>query len=85
MTAKKEDSSENVEVNEQLKELVIIRISAAPSDLRLSVGGDKSMTKDEMIKHVRDGDKVGRQIIRTHLSFLKATASGDVSKALASV
>ncbi|MCH7568752.1 MAG: hypothetical protein IIA87_05000 [Nanoarchaeota archaeon] len=81
----KEDNSKEAKINEEAKELVITRIDAAPSDLRLSVGGGESMTKEKMIEHVRKGDKIGRQIIKMHLSFIKAAASGEVGQALASV
>lgn len=81
----KEQSSKDVEVNEDVKELVVTRIEASRSDLRLSVGGGRSMTKEEMIDHVRKGDKIGKQIIRAHLNFLRAVASGELGSALASV
>lgn len=76
---------ENIEANEEIKELVITRIEATPSNLRLSIGGGKGMTKDEVISHVKNEDKIGKQIIKMHLSFLKSAANGEIGKALASV
>lgn len=82
-------TSENKETDnkakEKLKEVVIMRIEAIPSNLRLSVGGGKSLTKEEMIEHVKKEDDIGKQIINSHLSFMRAVAKGDFTKSLTSV
>ena len=67
------------------KELVILRIETTPSNLRLSIGGGKSMTNEEMIEHVKSGDKIGKHIVETHLNFLRAVASGNLTNLLGSV
>lgn len=81
----KQEEEYNDDVNDKIKELVITRIEATPSDLRLSMGGGKTMTKEEMIEHVKKEDDIGNQIIRNHISFIKAVAKGDVTSALASL
>ncbi len=73
------------EINEELKEVVIIRIEAIPSNLKLSIGDGKSLTKEEMIEHVKNGDDIGKQIIQSHLSFMRAVGRGDFTKAIASI
>lgn len=78
-------TEENNEINEELKEVVIMRIDAIPSNLRLSIGSEESLNKEQMIYHVRKGDETGKQIINSHLSFMKAIARGEFTKALASV
>ncbi len=78
-------TEENKEINEELKEVVIMRIEAIPSNLRLSIGSEESLNKEQMIEHVRKGDETGKQIINSHLSFMKAIARGELTKALASV
>jgi hypothetical protein len=77
----------NVEekVNEELKETVIMRIEAIPSNLKLSMGGGDSMAKEEIIEHVKKEDEIGRQIINSHLSFMKAIARGEFTRAVSSV
>jgi hypothetical protein len=70
---------------EDEKELVIFRIETTPSNLRLSIGGGESMSKEEMIGHVRKGDKIGKQIIQSHINFLRAVASGKLTNLLSSV
>ena len=75
----------NKEINQEMKEVVIMRIESMPSNLRLSIGNNKSLTKEEMIKHVREEDDTGRQIINSHISFMKAIARGDFTKAITSI
>ena len=83
---KKDTSRTNTTISEEARELVIARIDAqVPSNLRLSIGSYKGMTKEEMIQHVKEGDEVGNQIVRSHIRFLQAQSSGKITKALVSV
>lgn len=69
-----------------MKEVVIARIDAqVPSNLRLAIGGHGQINKDEMIQHIKDGDEIGIILIRRHMLFLKALASGEFTKAMVSV
>lgn len=74
------------EIDERVKELVSIKIEAQmPAHLKLSIGSQKEpLSKEEMIEHVKKGDAIGEQIINAHMSFLKAVASGEFAKAIAS-
>lgn len=72
-------------IEKELKEVVIMRIDAIPSNLKLSIGNEKSLTKEEMIEHVKQEDEIGKQIINSHLSFMKAIAKGDFTRAYTSV
>jgi len=73
-------------ISNNIKELIITRIEAkSPSHLKLSIGSHRSMSKEEMIEHVRKGDEVGKKIVQVHLNFLKALASGEFVKAVSSV
>lgn len=73
------------EINEEMKQLVITRISAAPSNWKLSIGSYGSLSKEEMIEHIKKGDEIGVQIVKSHLSFIKAIANGEFTKALTSI
>ena len=79
------NNAKETNFDEEEKELVILRIETTPSNLRLSIGGGKSMTKEEMIEHVKNGDEIGKQIIKAHLNFLRAVASGNLTNLLSSV
>lgn len=75
----------NEKINQEMKEVVIMRIESMPSNLKLSIGNNQSLTKEEMIKHVREEDDTGRQIINSHISFMRAIARGDFTKAITSI
>ncbi len=69
------------EINDKIKELVIARIDAKmPSNLKISIGSSGSLSKEEMIDHVRKGDEEGKQIVQMHLNFIKAVTSGQFIK-----
>lgn len=79
-----ENSSENI--NELIKELVITRINAQMTpNMKLSIGGFGSMTKEDMINHINQDDEIGKMIIDVHLNFLQAQSSGELTSALVSV
>lgn len=81
----KTNSRNDVEVTEEAKQLVMARIDAqVPSNLKLSIGSYGGMSKEEMIEHIEKGDEVGKQIVRSHLRFLRAQASGRLTRALVS-
>lgn len=83
---KEEKNKDNERINENIKKLVIARIEAqVPSNLRLSIGSSGSISKEEMIEHVKKGDDIGRKIIESQLRFLRAQASGQITKELVSI
>jgi len=72
--------------NEKIKKLVIERIDAKlPPNIKISIGGIGSLSKEEMIEHVRKGDETGKQIIQMHLNFIKAVTSGKLIKEVSQV
>ena len=71
------------ELSEQIKKLVIARIEASMSpEMRLSIGMGDRLDSEMLIKHVNEGDDIGKQIAEAHLSFLRAQSSGELTKAL---
>ena len=78
--------TKEIKINEEMKQLVIARIDAqVPSNLSLSIGLYGKMSKEEMIQHIKKGDEIGRRLIESHIRFLRAQATGEVTKALISV
>jgi len=79
-------SEENIKVSEDIKKLVIARIDAKmPSNLKMSIGNSPSLSKEEMIEHVKKGDEKGKQIIEMHMHFIQTVASGEFTKLISSV
>lgn len=64
------------ELTDAIKDLVIARLDLIPPNLGVSIGGQGSFTKKELIEHVKQGDDIGQQIARIELAFLKAVKEG---------
>lgn len=78
--------SDEKEISESVKELVIARIdSQIPSKLKLFVGSERGLDKSEMIQHIKDGDRIGRQIVDSQMNFLKALTTGEFVRAINTV
>lgn len=74
-------------LDENIKQLVITRIQAEmPDNLRLCIGQEgMGLSGIEMIKHVENNDELGKQIIESHLNFIRAQSGGQLLSALNSV
>ncbi len=82
---REENQEEKERILKELKEVVIMRIESIPSNLKLSIGNGQSLTKEEMIEHVKQEDEIGRYLINSHLSFMRAIAKGEFTQAITSV
>lgn len=60
----------------EIKQLVIARLDALPSDKKISIGSVGEFTKDELIESVKKGNDVGKKIIEIELEFLRALKIG---------
>jgi len=58
-----------------IKNLVIARLKVIPDNLKLSIGGGE-YSKDELIKHVEQGDEIGKKIIEIEMSYLRSLKEG---------
>jgi len=71
-------SEEKQETSEEIKELVIARLDAIPSNKKISIGNYGEFTKEELIEGVKFGSEVGKKIIEVELEFLRAFKQGIV-------
>lgn len=70
-------STQDKELQEDIKKLVVARIKAASDDLSISVGSTE-YTKGEMLKSVENEDEVGKEIIEIQMEYLRDMASGVI-------
>ena len=83
---KKFNKKEKNKIDKRLQELVIARIEAQmSSNLKLSIGNGGSLDKTQIIEHIEKGDEIGRQIVQSHLNFIRAQSSGQLISALNSI
>lgn len=62
-------------------ELVIARLEMLSPNVYFSSGdnnGGSNISRDEMIKHVRNNDEIGQEFIETDLEFLRALKDGKL-------
>ena len=64
--------------------LVVARLDTASPDLYFSSGhAEESCSRDEMIRHVEDGDEIGRSFVAEQMEFLRAFKDGSLADLLA--
>ena len=61
----------------EIRRLVVERLRTLPSGKQISIGSQGSFSKDELIKKVELGDKLGKKIIEVELEFLRALKKGE--------
>lgn len=61
-----------------IKKLVIARINASSDNLKFMIGGQETMTKQELIENVLKGNEIGKEIIDLQLEFLRDMAEGKI-------
>lgn len=64
-------------INEDVKELVKARLSILPQNIKISIGSEGSFSRDELIEHINEGDKIGKKIIEINMDFLRALKKGE--------
>jgi hypothetical protein len=71
-------SQEDTELNEYIKELVLARLKSAPEGVTVSFGNNNGepMSRDMLIKHVEQGDDIGKKMIQVQMKFLTSLKDG---------
>jgi hypothetical protein len=65
-------------ISEDVKELVVARLGIMPSNYKLSIGGQGTFTRDELIQEVKKSSLIGNQIVKMEFNFIKALTSGKI-------
>ncbi len=65
--------------NEDINQLVILRLEAMPANVKLSIGSYGEFDKHEIIEHVKNGDDIGKKIIAAQLHYLRALKRGIIA------
>ena len=76
--------TEAKKLDKEIKELILWRLeSNVPKHFKLSIGGKGAYSKEELKRHVEQEDEIGLAFVDMQLNFIKALASGKLSKVLA--
>lgn len=74
----KTKQSPKLDVEEELKQLVIQRLKATSDELNILIGNEGDFTKEELIRRVESGDKIGKEVVESEIEFLKALTEGKI-------
>ena len=72
--------SNNKQIQEDIKKLVLARIMAASDDLRIAIGSIE-YTKKEMAENVKEGNEIGKEIMDIQMEYLRDMAKGAIYQA----
>ncbi|RLC34398.1 hypothetical protein DRH14_03120 [Candidatus Shapirobacteria bacterium] len=64
------------------KETVWARVQAYGDDFELSIGGSGVLSKEDLLRNIRDETKIGKQIIRIQMEYLRDLVNGNIYKML---
>lgn len=68
-------NSNNLETKE--RELVIARLETVSPELHFSSGATLTLSRDEVIEHIKKNDDIGKEFVKVELDFLRAFKDSD--------
>jgi len=70
-----EKISNNILSDEDIRKLVLARLSVLSSDAIVSLGSEGSFTRDELVERVERGDAVGEKLAEIQMAWLQSFKS----------
>ena len=58
--------------DDEVRKLVMARLSVLSKDTMISLGSEGSFTRDELIKSVENGDNIGEKLAEIQLKWLRS-------------
>ena len=71
----KDKNTKNVLSDEEVRKLVLARLSVLSSDTMISLGSEGSFTRDQLIERVEKGDEVGEKLAEIQMEWLRSFKS----------
>ncbi|MFH1078485.1 MAG: hypothetical protein V1745_04385 [Patescibacteria group bacterium] len=62
--------------DEEIRKLVLARLSILSSDTIISIGSDGSFNRDELMDHVEMGDEIGKKMEEIDMEWLRSLKHG---------
>lgn len=67
---------DKISSDEEIRNIVVERIKVLPSGKRISIGAEGSYSKEELVDHIQNQDKIGQTIIQAQIEFLRSMKTG---------
>ena len=58
--------------DKEIRELVIARLSVLSPDTIVSLGSEGSFTREQLVKSVENGDKIGEKVAEIQMEWLRS-------------
>lgn len=66
----KNEELTNILANEDVRKLVLARLSVLSADTMISLGSDSNFTRDELVERVKKGDEIGEKLAEIQMEWL---------------
>lgn len=73
-------SSREITPDEEIRKLVLARLQVISPDTIKCIGSEGSFNRDELIEHVKLGDKIGKTIEQIEMGWLRALKDGLINE-----
>ncbi|MEK7131145.1 MAG: hypothetical protein AAB797_00210 [Patescibacteria group bacterium] len=67
-----DNNEKNVLSDEDVRKLVMARLSVLSSDAIISLGSEGSFTRDQLVESVERGDKIGEKLAEIQMEWLRS-------------
>ncbi len=72
MSTNEDKHEEKDEYNQEVKDLVIARLTTIPSNISMSIGDKGEFDIAELINRVEECDEIGKKVIEMQLSYIRS-------------
>jgi len=69
---KSKERKQELSTDEEIRQLVIARLSVLSPNTMISIGSEGSFSRDELIKSVQKGDKIGEKFEQVEMEWLRS-------------
>lgn len=52
-------------------EIVLHRVQAMPAHIKLAIGGHDSLSREDLISHIKAKDDVGKRVVEMQMNYLR--------------
>lgn len=66
--------------DEEVRRLVLARLQVTSADTIKCIGSEGSFSRDELIEHVKIGDKIGKTVEHIEMEWLRALKNGLINE-----
>lgn len=71
-----DQNDKNLLSDNEVRKLVLARLSVLSSDTVISLGSEGSFNRDELVQKVQDGDRVGEKLAEMQMEWLRSFKEG---------